>query len=114
MPRKPTTRNRSLRAYRRQADVLLKQAERGEISWPEARSGIFAIKAAGEMLLTENLMEAQGIHDGEPVHPSGQDGGLDEYAPHKKARRVKIRTLAKKTSDTPKGEFTEESEKIVQ
>ncbi len=112
MARKPKERTRSLRAYRRKMDVLLAQAARGEITWTEARAGIVGIREAAQTLLAENLMRAQGVVDLEVTeHPLGEDGGLESYAPHKKAKRAVRTTVTKKAGLSDKGPSSEESTK---
>lgn len=113
MPRKPVKRFTSVRAYRRMIDEILAQAKRGEIPWREARAAVASLKSAAEMVLAENLMKAQEIEDREPEHPDGIDGGYEDYAPHKKARRAVTTTRASKTVSNQHGTFDEESEKTV-
>lgn len=114
MGRKPIRRNQSVRSYRRQADEILAQARRGEIPWSQARAAVGAIKETVQMLLAENVLAARGIEDMEHAeHPMGQDGGYEDYAPHKRAKRARTTTTTSRRGTTAKGDaYDEVAEKL--
>ena len=105
MTAKPVQRIRSTRAYRRILDELIQQARRGEIPWREVNNAASAVKVAAEALMAENLMKDAGISDAENTddHVLGTDGGLEDFAPHKKGRVYRKKTKVRKTGVSAKG-----------
>lgn len=89
---KQPARIQSIRAYRRTADLVIKWAVLGQISWKDASLGVSAVKGAAELMMTERLLEAAGQHDMEPEnHPLGVDGGADMLeADPRTARQVTV------------------------
>lgn len=110
---KTVRRIRSTRAYRRMADEILIQMRRGEISSRDAKNMIDAIKGSCEMMMAENVMKANQIDDRETDHGLGEDGGLDDYRPSRKAKLFqRRRTTVKTGSSERKGDYREDTESV--
>lgn len=115
MTAKPVQRIRSVRAYRRILDELLQQARRGEIPWREVNQAAAALKVASEAMMAENLLANAGVKDNEVgTHELGDDGGLEDYAPHKKAKRAKRHRSTRKAGTTAKGVPIDETTNMVE
>lgn len=67
---------RSMRAYRRMADRILKEAIEGKRSARDAAALMASIKGQAEMFMAENMLTRAGQDKEVDNHTMGDDGGL--------------------------------------
>lgn len=103
---------RSVRGYRRLIDQIIAQVMSGQLSAAEGTRRVSIVKAGAELLMSENLLHANGASDEEILHPLGDDGG-EVIDPTEKPKVAGTKTVNTKRGYSPKGEVAETTIKAV-